>query len=389
MTFLTLNGVTVRCHSDAVTEDREEVGLDRDRMFDGTLRVSRRGLFRHWVVQTALMSEADANTLLALINTNSPPLTMNGDLVGGLDTAVMPIPGHNDPVQWAGGFKRRLTFELKETGGPLPADTSAVPFAFFRRGVGYLTGAWGDHPIDITGLSAAGSGDTVSVWKDQSGNSRHLIGAVNGNFLNYDSRMVPVRDGDYVHFGVNASGLPTLMQALKTGTTSTQWWSDLAGGPSGAVEIMLSAKAASGAPLADGSNTLLTINGEMYWPKSDGHVYDTAFSALTHDLGSLTATIDFASLNVYNVTGLGSGAAGPLWVGRIGNSILASDDETSEAGTFPSTSGQFTLGTNSLRDEMFVGWVSDLVIFNGQLTSTQRRSWYDYMRRAVADPPLP
>ncbi len=179
MTFLALNGTTVRTRSDAVQQKDNEHRLDRERMFDGTMRLTRGGVFRQWDVTTAFLSESDANTLLALVRSGSV-LTASGDLVGA-DVAVMPVPGNDNPKQTATGFKRQLTFTLHETGGPLPPDTSAPLGAFWRGGVGYRSTDWAtSSPTEdiLEALPAAGEGDAVTAWLDQSGNRRHWLGGV-------------------------------------------------------------------------------------------------------------------------------------------------------------------------------------------------------------------
>lgn len=114
MAFLTLNGLTVRVKSNAAPEKLNEHRLDRDRMFDGSMRVIRQGIYRQWDLTTALLSESDANALLALIKSDDLPLRASGDLIGGT-IGVIPVPGTNSPVQTAQGFMRQVTFTLHET----------------------------------------------------------------------------------------------------------------------------------------------------------------------------------------------------------------------------------------------------------------------------------
>lgn len=123
MPFLALNGLTIPVKSNALGEKYNEHRLDRDRMFDGTMRVIRQGVYRQFDVTTSLLSESDANAILALVNGNDIPLRATGDVIGGT-IGVIPVPGANTPVQFSGGFKRQLTFTLHETPGATfgPAD---------------------------------------------------------------------------------------------------------------------------------------------------------------------------------------------------------------------------------------------------------------------------
>ena len=373
MAFLTLNGVTVPCRSDAATEDREEYGLDRDRMFDGTLRVSRRGLFRHWVVQTTLMSESDANTLLALVNTNSPPLTASGDLVGD-DVAVMPIPGHNDPVQWAGGFKRRLTFELKETGGALPADTTANVFLFLRAGVRLFS--------DDGGTIAAGAGDPVGNWADATGNGRFVHRYFSDSFR-------PHWDGSAVHF--DESGDATFGAALifggSTGSGTIHDWNALT-----SAEIMASLKADVFPPVASTKGAVWWLGGETggaqsYYTKTDSHLYGGFgvgnISGVPYDDSLVADDLSAA----YHVFGESSDAAS--YKAYLDNVLvktaLIADGHTVSFDTLTPTIGHGNAGIN----DHWLGRIKHLLITNGVMTASQRRSWYDFMRGAVADPPLP
>src|ERR1043165_7529337 len=149
MAFLTLNGtLTVRVKSNALTEKYNEHRVDRERMFDGVMRMTRGGVYRQFDVTTHLMTDSDADSLLALVNAGAP-LTASGDVIGATDIVVMPVPGGNNPVHVGGGqFRRQVTFTLHETPAPLPPDRTAVPWMFLQRGLGY----WQDEDKTVPAL---------------------------------------------------------------------------------------------------------------------------------------------------------------------------------------------------------------------------------------------
>lgn len=375
MTFLSLNGTTIPCASDQTKQSDEEHRIDRGRMFDGVIRMSRQGVYRMWTVTTNLLTESDANSILALIRTNNPPLLASGDLVGS-DVAVMPIPGGDDPIQTATGFRRRVTFTLKETGGPLPADKTAVPYALYRRGVGYLTGTWlyngGDY--DLSACTAAGEGDRVSVWRDQSGNGFDLLAGVNQNFNTWVPTSSPTLQGDKLYGGFFS----------RPGNSG--WWTALT-----QLDILAGVECTDSAPASNGTNVLWEIGGSgatgvgCRFPAVDGHLYDTVAVAGTLDLGA--PVVDLSALVVYNVT-IDLNGASPNWTARLNNTIQHQETQTDPSYPYLNNPNvEFGASTNA--GTWFDGWWRDLVIFNGILTPTQRRSWYDYGIGAVADPPLP
>lgn len=388
MSFLTLNGTTIRSRINATDQTDEEHRLDRERMFDGVVRMTRAGVFRKWSISTALLTTSDRNTVRALVNGGSI-LTAGGDLVGD-DVAVMPVPGTWTPVQTGNGQRWQGKFALMETGGPPPPDTSAVPFAFFRRGAGLKTGTYGDHPVDITTTTPAADGDLVSVWTESRGLNRHLLGGFNNTGVNYDSRFAPVRDGDLVKFGVNPFSSRSRLWGLKDGFTESGWWGDIL---SGKVDVLIGCRALESPPVSNGTNALWDLSrsgggsdGPVRFPDANGHVYDVAISGHQHDYGNLSATYDFASLQVYNITGWNSsvGLGSALYTARLGNTVVFTHAET---GSFPFLDGLFYVGERLT--EYFVGWVRDIVVFDDILTASQRLSWYNYLAGSSLDPPLP
>ncbi len=114
MTFLTLNGTTVRCRKDAC--DVKDVWHRQDiaRAFDGQIRQSRGPLFREFSIQTALETEADYLALRAILNSDALPLLADGDLIGDGPINAVPKDVSWTPVQSASGFRRQAKFTLWE-----------------------------------------------------------------------------------------------------------------------------------------------------------------------------------------------------------------------------------------------------------------------------------
>jgi hypothetical protein len=252
MPFLTLNGTTVPVKSNALGQKYNEHRLDRDRMFDGTMRVIRQGVYRQFDVTTALLSDSDADAILALVNGNAIPLALDGDIVENLPISVIPVPGASTPVQFSGGFKRQLTFTLHETPVALPPDTSASVEAFWRGGFGYKKTAWaGVTAADLEALPDAGDGDAVSGWLDQTGNQRHWMGGVDNFSTNsHSDAKSPTRDGTSLRF---AAASATNMRILQTAGMTT-WWNGHV-----QIEVMLAFQVTDPAPSVDGKNAVWTI----------------------------------------------------------------------------------------------------------------------------------
>lgn len=389
MPFLTLNNTTIRVKSNAAGQKDNEHGLDRERMFDGAMRMTRRGIFREWQITTALLTDEEWASYRALINTNSGLLTAGGDLIGA-DCTVMPVPGSSDPVHVGGGeFKRRMTFVLHEQGGLPPADSTASVHAFWRGGVGYKTGAWTNSLLnvatadDLEVLAAAGDGDPVSAWLDQSGNQRHWMGGVdNFSFNTHGDSVSPLRQGSQLRFGTSA---PTNCRILQT-TEVHDWWSTLA-----RVEIMAAFRPTDPTPIADGKNAPWAwqrsgggSDGNALYPAADGHLYETACTNSQHDLG--VSTVDFSSMQVVSIT-VDTLATSPNWIVRIGNTVIY---ETTEVGVaFPYFDGHVDLFLGIGQTSGYWDGIIKHVLVADPMTTAQRASWYDFMRGAAADPPLP
>jgi hypothetical protein len=398
MTFLSLNGTTIPCLSPGADEDAEEYAADRDRMFDGTMRLIRRGLFRKWTVTTRLLLPADARTILALINQGGN-LTATGDLVDSTDGVyVMPVPGKNTPVMTASGLKRRLTFVLEENPTPFAQDRSAVVHLFLRRGTGYLKGAWtydNINPVDYTACTSASDGDLVSVWQDQSGNDYHMVTAFVGNPAFFDDKYAPTLDGNALRFGNGVisgrthgfSGISsTFMGRVDDGGN---WWTSLAKG-----EIMAGLRASNGAPGSAGRNSPWDLNreggstdGNFEWPHPGGHVLDPTCANTQYDYGDLTAAgIVFDSLNVYDLM-VDLAAVSPNRVFRVNNVQQFSTTAIFDP-FFDHASALFGYGGEGAGTSFFDGWFRDIVLFDAPLTTSQRLSWYRYLIGLDTSPPI-
>jgi hypothetical protein len=200
MSFLTLNSTPIRCRKDACDVKDAEHRADRARAFDGTPRVTSGGVFREFTIVTGLLNASDYAAYRALINTSNPPLTAAGDLIGATSISVFPIPGSWTPLATpseSNGFRRQAKFTLWESPTISAPDTSAVPWAFYRRGVGYFT--------DLAKTTPAAVDDLIRVWTDQSGNARDATsgsGLVGGTDDNRPTRIA----SNELLFGHNPDG---------------------------------------------------------------------------------------------------------------------------------------------------------------------------------------
>ncbi len=386
MPFLTLNGTTVPVKSNALGQKNNEHRLDRDRMFDGTMRVIRggtagkygAGVYRQFDVTTGLLSSSTADAIEALVNGDSIPLVMDGDSIDNLPISVIPVPGTRTRVQAGGGLvKHQLQFTLHETPAALPADTSATIFFAALRGRGYWQ--------DLARTTAAGDGDQVQVWDDQSGHGRHLhVGSVFAG-----PHQIPMREGETVRFGT--SGL------LDGPETNLFFEIDTPPGSYaalGAAEFMISFRLTTFPAVSDalsGSWGLQKGGGAgSQLGTTTGHIFESAFldsGAGAQDLG-VAPTDPSADLIVYSVGA--SGVSGQERYIVTWNNTPIFDDPSFVISNGFWVNAEPAIGLVSASgDKYLVGIVRDVVLSDGVLTAAQRRSWYDYMRGATDDPPLP
>lgn len=371
MSFVTLNGTAIRTRANATDQKDAEHGIDRARMFDGTVRMTRRGIFREWSVVTGHLTTTERDTARALINTNAGLLTLGGDIVDGVDTPVMPVPGSWTPVQTASGQRWQGKFTLMETLGALPPDTSAVPWLFARRGVGL----WTTGDMDV----AAGTGDLVYVWEDQSGNGRHLVADAH----DFGGDIRPIRDGNQIHFGVGGmtedGGTGLRVDVLDESSPMVLL---------DEVDLMIGIRAALSPPATSARSVAIAMessgNSDLgtRYPDTDGHIWETFGFERKLDVGATAE--DLTSLHVYNVCA--SNVTNTLTV-RLDNVVIFTYTlGGSEAFGWSQVAPFFGLDSNG--GASWEGWMRDILLVNGIMTDTQRRSWYDYMSGAVDDPPL-
>lgn len=381
MAFLTLSGLTIPVMQDNAGQEYEEHGIDRARMFDGTMRQIRRGIFRKWSITTKYLDASDYLTLVALLESNSLPMIASGDLLDGEEVGVFVQLLSASPKATAQGFKRRVVFTMWESGGPLPADRSAVPLMAFLRGMGYKTGDWGtgDHAA-VVALANATNGDLISAWLDQSGNDIHLLGGVNQNFLNFDSRYAPQRDASKVRFGLGGVGGDprTFFTLVSTGYDESAAIGSLTG-----IDISVGVQAYDATPLTDTGNSLWLLGGTgntgggaaLYPKASDGHIWESCGTNEIVDCGVAT---NLDELNHYRVVVEPSGSNNF----RVYVNGALQHEETRGAVDF---SG-FTIGAAS---GYFNGWIRDLIVFPVTRTTRQAASWDDYILGVTDDAPLP
>ncbi len=377
MPFLTLNGTTFQVRSNALQQKYNEHRLDRERMFDGTMRLTRGGVFRQWDVTLKYLTDAEATTAMALINSGAV-LTAGGDVIGE-PVGVLAVPGMNNPIQTGDGFRRQVTFTLHEQGGPLPPDRTAEPFLFWQRGRGY----WQD--IDNSKTTPALDGDLVFTWEDQSGHGRDGQ-AHSADFDSSDFR--PVRDGNELHFGVGEFSPPS------AGSGATLIRSDAIFGVD-ELHMMCGIRAALDPPTSGRENAFSfqpgggVTSGTRY-PDADGHVYINW--GFTDGLDCGDPVSDLTSFHVLGMSG--SNITNEIVV-KLDNIIVATHTLVGAeipgwgfagGSGFP---GALEAIGMAIGGDGWEGWFRDVFMTASVMTPAQERSWYDYIRGATDEPPLP
>ncbi len=333
-------------------------------MFSGEMRTTGGRFFRTFTITTAFRDETDYAAVKALIESDDLPLTASGDLIGGT-ISVFPDAESWTPVQTASGFRRQAKFTLIETTTIVPPDTSAVPWAFYRRGVGYFT--------DLAKTTTAEVDDLVYCWADQSGNGYDAnsgFGLVGGGD---DNRPTLIAANELL-FGHNPDGAAERSGIIIPDMSAL----DVA-------EMMVGVRSENDPPATGAlvSRVLFVLSSDgnpgTVYPSSTGHIQDSFGLTTQQDMGDPTP--DLTGWNVYNVSG--SNDTGEL-ISRLNNVELA---------TVPSLSFNWDrtynpFGIASLETTTFQGRVRDIVIFASLLNTTQRLSWYNYLRGATSVPPL-
>jgi hypothetical protein len=109
---LTVGGVDISVSRDDVVTDYEEIGGDRVRMRNATMREIAPTRKRQLHCQTRLLTSAEESTQrTALIGT--PPITCSGDILGGSVSCHVQLLG-SDRVGTVSGVRFRLRFIVFE-----------------------------------------------------------------------------------------------------------------------------------------------------------------------------------------------------------------------------------------------------------------------------------
>ncbi len=379
MTFLALNGTTIPCRTNGVDVRDARHREDRARMFNGEVRVSGGAIFREFTITTAFENDTDYATIRALINSMTLPLTATGDLIPDAPISVVPVPGSWTPIQTGDGFRRQAKFTLQETVTIVAPDTSAAPWAFGRRGVGY----WNDR----AGTIAAGDGDQIDRWDDASGNGRHIIshdgngagpdGTAWAGSVDYRPKRSLATNAILFGDGVGSLGR-TEMRPNTTAAAINE------------MEILVGI-----ATLYDPYGNPLSLwamrdgAAQTYYPDNDGHVKEAFGTTGQFDIGDLATPL--TNFNCYNVSGSNLTKdlfvrmnGGVIYTTNIGMSAIFAWNGNS---TFVSDIG-FTIGNGGGEGGHMRGWIRDFVIFDSILTDAQRTSWTNYIMGLTSTPPL-
>ncbi len=259
-----------------------------------------------------------------------------------------------------------------ETGGPLPPDRTANPWAFYQRGIGY----WQDNARTVPALD----GDPVFTWDDKSTNGRH--GKADGTGFTGDDLRPFRANTDELHFGVGpgspgaGSGRQMILFPSMAGLAD--------------LDVMLALRATLDPPATGNRVNAFTFNATgtggniSAYPQTTGHLFVNFGESIAHDLGDPAS--DLTSYHVLNMNA--SSSTGILNVYFDNVLIFTNLGTTYSWGT---GAGE-NIGLGNIGNTIDLGWegfYKDVLIVNGILTEAQRRSWFDYFRGATTEPPLP
>ncbi len=368
MPFVTLNTTTVRVQSNGMGQKYNEHGVDRFRTFDGAMRVTRRGIYREWNGNTAILSYADAATLVALLTTEPQPLALTGDLVGEETVAVMPILISNDPIHTAQGPLRRVVFTLHETPAALPPDTTAPIYRFYRRN----TGLWQDWER----TTPATIGDPVGAWDDQMNAEFFMAGGVNSNFPPpanpIDTGECPIRESHGIAFGDQG-----VMQFGEDGFLTNNGTINALEGTG--CEIMIGVRLAVQPTTVAGlaglwhtrwggavSGNSPDASTSVFFPHPNGNIYEHFGLENTRNVG--VAPDGLTSLTCYNIVAFDDGASTPEWTARINETVL---ETTASEAVHLNSSHFWTFGRGEGGTPILNGWITDIVINAGRFTTDE------------------
>lgn len=256
----------------------------------------------------------------------------------------------------------------------VPPSNVVAPLVFLRRGVGLKTGDWGaGSNAEVEALGDASNGDPVSAHLDVSGNALHHLAAINPNFLTYDNRFVPMRDGDEVRLGVGTfNGSTPIGRRF-----SFSEFSALTEG-----EIWINARPVDGTPASDGTNVLWFLgNANTLFPKaSDGHIYEGAGRSSAADCGAVPGGgASLEAIGTWYRVSIGPAGETNNFKVYLNGTLL--HQETLGVVGF----GGYGLGSGS--SGYFDGRYGDYLIFARVLTSLEAAAWAPYVGRVTDTPP--
>lgn len=110
MAYLVVGGVTVPVAADSPPAHRLSQIGEVVRAFDGSPRSSVQAESPEWEIRTAVLTDAEANTLLAVLR-GSHPITCSGDLLGSSMSCV-PTDIQTAPVHLGTTRRRSVSFRL-------------------------------------------------------------------------------------------------------------------------------------------------------------------------------------------------------------------------------------------------------------------------------------
>lgn len=110
MAYLVVGGVTVPVAADSPPTHRLPQIGEVVRAFDGSPRSSVQAEAPEWEIRTAILTDAAANTLLAVLR-GAHPITCSGDLLGSSMSCV-PTDIQTAPVHTGTTRRRSVSFKL-------------------------------------------------------------------------------------------------------------------------------------------------------------------------------------------------------------------------------------------------------------------------------------
>lgn len=257
-------------------------------------------------------------------------------------------------------------------------ETGGAPiWLFCQRGEGY----WKDR----AGTQAANNGDRVDRWDDQSGNSRHLLShdggasGLDGTAWAGGIDYRPIRDENQeaLAFGGADTGILSY-KAMRMPLTDNLT----------EIEALIGVRAYTATP-TDASYLWQWTDGLTGSPYPDtiGHIQEIFGLSTLHDAG--VPPSDITDWQAYGARGSNSTRA--LVVQLSGtdliNYALSGSESFSWNDQLFGTLGPVIGYVATPADRPFIGWVRDLVVFNGICSAAQRAAWVSYLLGDTDTPP--